>query len=724
MDSSSSSSRAAAAVKGGDNSPVPRSPLSSASVIRVSGDQTVASDKEDVSDCVVNSDLSIVEENVKSEKEMRKRFWWECFKCCAYIFLLEFKVPEPHLPVYLNQVKGFTMDQINNEIFPVWTYSALVIIFASGFIAEFLGYRAVLILGGVGRVCTRFILMFGTTVLQMQFCQAFYACGSASEVVFFGYIFRVVRRSEYQSIASYTLAAQVLAYALSGILGDLMLSQWGTDYMDLLVLSVVCLAGSVIVACFLTPVSRPRAPRPKDVAKTLKFSYGNKHYLIIIIWWIGASSCYGILYGYETSLYAIIADRDHVPNYNGTVVAISQLIGSGAALIAGLPKIALFMEHHAHLTIAVFGWISLVGVTIMAWWDSIIPMCVSFLFYFGTYYYANALVQAENGRVVKDVTLSHGGDSSYAMLCMINNVLSYGIQAIISAIGLSALQLPLLFMYKVLWGILAVFTIGFTIAASIYALYNRGMFTLHSKSPVDSVMRTATTTGLSQMKFNFFGTRTTKPQQQALSKEQARAWQRSLRSEMRKIDRECGKMEREEKKVEVEIKALARKKEMSSVRILAKEIIRTRKTRERMLTAKAQMNSVSMQLQQAAMTMKMGEAVAGSTQIMQAMSSLIKLPELTETMEGMAKEMENLGIIDGVMSDTLDAIDDVDINEATDQEVNKVLEELAVDTIANVPSATQGALPSGQKVPAGKGGKLSAQQAREEAELERRLNAL
>mmetsp|Transcript_14078 Transcript_14078/g.12047 ORF Transcript_14078/g.12047 Transcript_14078/m.12047 type:complete len:102 (-) Transcript_14078:456-761(-) len=85
---------------------------------------------------------------------MRKRFWWECFKCCAYIFLLEFKVPEPHLPVYLNQVKGFTMDQINNEIFPVWTYSALVIIFASGFIAEFLGYRAVLILGGVRKQAT------------------------------------------------------------------------------------------------------------------------------------------------------------------------------------------------------------------------------------------------------------------------------------------------------------------------------------------------------------------------------------------------------------------------------------------------------------------------------------------------------------------------------------------------------------------------------------------
>ncbi|KAF4759165.1 Charged multivesicular body protein 3 [Perkinsus olseni] len=226
-----------------------------------------------------------------------------------------------------------------------------------------------------------------------------------------------------------------------------------------------------------------------------------------------------------------------------------------------------------------------------------------------------------------------------------------------------------------------------------------------------------------RMKFNFFGTRTTKPQQQAMSKEQARAWQRSLRSEMRKIDRECGKMEREEKKVELEIKSLAKKKEVTSVRILAKEIVRTRKTRDRMLTAKAQMNSISMQLQQAAMTMKMGEAVAGSTQIMQAMSSLIKLPELTETMEGMAKEMENLGVIEGVMTDTLDAVDDVDIDEATDQEVNKVLEELAVDTIANVPSAAQGALPAGQKVPAGRV-KLLAQQASEEAELERRLNAL
>ncbi|KAF4705125.1 Charged multivesicular body protein 3 [Perkinsus olseni] len=225
------------------------------------------------------------------------------------------------------------------------------------------------------------------------------------------------------------------------------------------------------------------------------------------------------------------------------------------------------------------------------------------------------------------------------------------------------------------------------------------------------------------MKFNFFGTRTTKAQQQAMSKEQARAWQRSLRSEMRKIDRECGKMEREEKKVELEIKGLAKKKEVTSVRILAKEIVRTRKTRDRMLTAKAQMNSISMQLQQAAMTMKMGEAVAGSTQIMQAMSSLVKLPELTETMEGMAKEMENLGVIEGVMTDTLDAVDDVDVDEATDQEVNKVLEELAVDTIANVPSAAKGALPAGQKVPSGRV-KLSAQQASEEAELERRLNAL
>ncbi|KAF4683221.1 Charged multivesicular body protein 3 [Perkinsus olseni] len=180
---------------------------------------------------------------------------------------------------------------------------------------------------------------------------------------------------------------------------------------------------------------------------------------------------------------------------------------------------------------------------------------------------------------------------------------------------------------------------------------------------------------------------------------------------------------RGEKKVELEIKGLAKKKEVTSVRILAKEIVRTRKTRDRMLTAKAQMNSISMQLQQAAMTMKMGEAVAGSTQIMQAMSSLIKLPELTETMEGMAKEMENLGVIEGVMTDTLDAVDDVDIDEATDQEVNKVLEELAVDTIANVPSAAQGALPAGQKVPSGRV-KLSAQQASEEAELERRLNAL
>ncbi|KAF4659530.1 hypothetical protein FOZ61_001196 [Perkinsus olseni] len=416
-----------------------------------------------------------VDESVESVKDIRlsQRFKKEAFKVCLYIFLLEFKPPEPHLPAFLRQVKGFTEAQINNEIFPVWTYSSLVLIFISGFIAEFLGCRIVLFCGSLGRVATRLLLLFGTEVWQMQLCQACYACGSAAEVIFYGYIFHLVAKKDYQRIASYTLACHVSSHGSSGVLGDLMLNQWGLSYDVLLYVSMASLCASAVVVFFLTAVDRPKAPRPSEVKKTLKLSYGHIPYLIIIIWWIGAAACYGILYGYETSLYDVIATRDGVPNYNGTVVAISQVFGTCSALVASYKRLSNWAEKHPHLTVGVFAWFSLIAVTVMAWWEKIIPMCSSFVIYFTTYYFVNAFVQAENGRVMKDTTVENGGENLYAMLCMINNIFCYGLQALLTFIGLTLLRLRITVMYKGLWAVVATFTVIFTLWAFLYNFNRR-----------------------------------------------------------------------------------------------------------------------------------------------------------------------------------------------------------------------------------------------------------
>ncbi|EER12301.1 hypothetical protein Pmar_PMAR001098 [Perkinsus marinus ATCC 50983] len=102
---------------------------------------------------------------------LKKRFWWEALKCCSFTFLLTFKPSEPHISTYLREVKHFTDVDIYTQIYPWWTYSTLVLVFVSAFLAEFVGYKLSLILGACGRVATRFLLLFGTELWHMQMMQ-------------------------------------------------------------------------------------------------------------------------------------------------------------------------------------------------------------------------------------------------------------------------------------------------------------------------------------------------------------------------------------------------------------------------------------------------------------------------------------------------------------------------------------------------------------------------
>ena len=79
--------------------------------------------------------------------------------------------------------------------------------------------------------------------------------------------------------------------------------------------------------------------------------------------------------------------------------------------------------------------------------------------------------------------------------------------------------------------------------------------------------------------------------------EQAKEWKRNITKEMRSIDRDIEKLHREEKKSLLECKKLLKDKQNNAARMLAKEVVNVRNTIARMHTAKAQLNSVSMNLQ-------------------------------------------------------------------------------------------------------------------------------
>lgn len=76
-----------------------------------------------------------------------------------------------------------------------------------------------------------------------------------------------------------------------------------------------------------------------------------------------------------------------------------------------------------------------------------------------------------------------------------------------------------------------------------------------------------------------------------------------------------------------------------------------------------------MNMRTQAATIRMTGAIEKSTQVMQSMSKLVKLPELQKTMTEMSKEMMKMGIIDELMDDAMESLDPEDMEEEVDAQV-------------------------------------------------------
>lgn len=171
--------------------------------------------------------------------------------------------------------------------------------------------------------------------------------------------------------------------------------------------------------------------------------------------------------------------------------------------------------------------------------------------------------------------------------------------------------------------------------------------------------------------------------------EQVKTWQRSLRSEIRQVDRQIGSIVQGENKTKAQVRALAKKGDLKNCRILAREILRSRKSRNRMEVSKATLSSLSMQLNEQLATIKITGALQKSTVMMKEVNTLVKLPELTATMGRLQMEMTKAGIMDEMMTDALDMEDLDDMEDEADEEVNKVLGELTgeqFDAAGQVPT--------------------------------------
>ncbi|CAF1773250.1 unnamed protein product [Brassica napus] len=167
-------------------------------------------------------------------------------------------------------------------------------------------------------------------------------------------------------------------------------------------------------------------------------------------------------------------------------------------------------------------------------------------------------------------------------------------------------------------------------------------------------------------------------------KQLLRDWQHKLRQECRNIERQIRDIQKEERNVQKAIKEAARRNGMVSAKALAKEIVSSRRTVNRLYENKAQMNSISMHLRESVAVARTVGHLSKSAEVMKLVNNLMKAPQMAATMQ------EGAGVIEEFVNDAIDnALDSEDMEDEIDEEVDQVLTAIAGETAAALPEAVR-----------------------------------
>lgn len=196
---------------------------------------------------------------------------------------------------------------------------------------------------------------------------------------------------------------------------------------------------------------------------------------------------------------------------------------------------------------------------------------------------------------------------------------------------------------------------------------------------------------------------------------------------MRVIDRQIRDIQREEEKVKRSIKDAAKKGQKDVCVVLAKEMIQSKRAVTKLYASKAHMNSIQLSMKNQLSLLRVAGSLQKSTEVMKAMQNLVKVPEIQATMRELSKEMMKAGIIEEMMEDTFESMEDgEDMEEAAEEEVDRILFEITAGALGNAPSKVTDELPAvgPAKEPAGAMAASDEESEEDIEEMQSRLAAL
>jgi len=163
-------------------------------------------------------------------------------------------------------------------------------------------------------------------------------------------------------------------------------------------------------------------------------------------------------------------------------------------------------------------------------------------------------------------------------------------------------------------------------------------------------------------------------------KELLRENKRMIDRSIRELNREKSRLETQEKKVIGDIKKNAKLGQMETVKIMAKDLVRTRQHVKKFTLMTANLQAVSLKISTMGSQATMAEAMKGVTKAMGRMNSQMNLPQIQKIMMEFEKQSEMMEMKGEMMDDVMDdAMDDGETEEETDNVVGQILGELGIE---------------------------------------------
>ena len=184
-------------------------------------------------------------------------------------------------------------------------------------------------------------------------------------------------------------------------------------------------------------------------------------------------------------------------------------------------------------------------------------------------------------------------------------------------------------------------------------------------------------------------------------KEVLRKNKREITKAVRELDRERANLEKQEQKLVADSKKYAKDGQMGPVKIMAKDLVRTRTYITKFIELRSHLNAVALKLQTVKSQEAMASAMKSVTQAMVRMNKAVNIPSIQKIMVNFQLENERAGMTQEVMGDMLDdaMAEDGDSDEE-DKIVGAVLDEIGISFGDAVPEAPDRVAAQPQAAPA------------------------